>query len=84
MSWVAEKNAIHAKTLSVVAKKQDVGRHTATASIVIVISNCMQSVQRRLVENMSMKGLQKGLIIHGSERIPVHAVIFGMGIPISQ
>ena len=84
MSWVAEKNAMQAKTLRVDAKKNDAGRHTATASMHAVISICIARVHLRLVENISTNGLQKGLIIHGRESRPVHAVISGMEIPSSQ
>ena len=75
---------MQAKTLSVEAKKNDVGRKSAIASIHSVIRSCMASVQRRFVEKISTKGLQKGLIIHGSESNPVHAVISGMETPSSQ
>ena len=84
MSWVAEKKAMHAKTEIVDAKKKDVGRQRATASMHIVIDNCIVRVHFLFVENKSMNGLQKGLIIHGSDRIPVHAVISAMEMPSSQ
>ena len=84
MSWVAEKKAMHANTDSVEAKKNEAGRHIATASIVMVMNSCMLSVHRRFVENMSTNGLQSGRMIQGSDSSPVHAVICGMDIPISQ
>ncbi len=65
MSCVADMKATSQNMASVRLKKNGVGSVKAMPAKVRATSHCVPSTQRRLVEKMSTKGLQNGLMTHG-------------------